>query len=85
MGNLPATSTLLVRKLWPTWTLKGHASPIGPGQDDSYADLRSDYQKNEVAVDYNAGFTGQPFLDLLDTVCKFGLQILCLLLMSNKK
>lgn len=30
----------------------------GPGQDDSYADLRSDYQKNEVAVDYNAGFTG---------------------------
>ena len=31
----------------------------GPGADDSYADLRSDYQKNEVAVDYNAGFTGQ--------------------------
>ena len=31
----------------------------GPGADDSYADLRSDYQKNEVALDYNAGFTGQ--------------------------
>jgi len=30
----------------------------GPGSDDSYADVRSDYQKNEVAVDYNAGFTG---------------------------
>ena len=28
----------------------------GPGQDDSYADLRSDYVKNEVACDYNAGF-----------------------------
>ncbi|MPC16854.1 Endoglucanase A [Portunus trituberculatus] len=28
----------------------------GPGQDDSYADVRSDYVKNEVACDYNAGF-----------------------------
>ena len=36
------------------WILLG----AGPGSDDSYADLRSDYQKNEVAVDYNAGFTG---------------------------
>ena len=36
------------------WSLLG----AGPGSDDSYADLRSDYQKNEVAVDYNAGFTG---------------------------
>lgn len=26
--------------------------------NDSYVDVRSDYQKNEVAVDYNAGFTG---------------------------
>lgn len=34
----------------------------GPGADDSYADLRSDYQKNEVAVDYNAGFTGKASL-----------------------
>eukprot|EP00884_Botryococcus_braunii_P009674 jgi/Botrbrau1/18708/Bobra.0386s0034.1 len=30
----------------------------GPGSDDSYDDRRQDYQKNEVAVDYNAGFTG---------------------------
>lgn len=30
----------------------------GPGKDDSYADKRDDYQKNEVAVDYNSGFTG---------------------------
>ncbi|KXZ51466.1 hypothetical protein GPECTOR_12g429 [Gonium pectorale] len=30
----------------------------GPGQDDSYADSRGDYVKNEVAVDYNAGYTG---------------------------
>jgi hypothetical protein len=30
----------------------------GPGQDDSYVDVRTDYQKNEVACDYNAGFTG---------------------------
>ncbi len=30
----------------------------GPGADDSYADVRTDYVKNEVAMDYNAGFTG---------------------------
>ena len=30
----------------------------GPGPDDSYADNRSNYTTNEVAVDYNAGFTG---------------------------
>ncbi|KAJ3123334.1 hypothetical protein HK098_002025 [Nowakowskiella sp. JEL0407] len=30
----------------------------GPGADDSYADIRSDYQKNEVALDYNAAYTG---------------------------
>lgn len=30
----------------------------GPGSDDSYVDVRTDYTKNEVAVDYNAGFTG---------------------------
>jgi hypothetical protein len=29
----------------------------GPGRDDSYVDNRRDYMKNEVAVDYNAGFT----------------------------
>ena len=30
----------------------------GPDVADGYADVRSDYVKNEVAVDYNAGFTG---------------------------
>ncbi|KAK5581189.1 hypothetical protein RB653_001219 [Dictyostelium firmibasis] len=30
----------------------------GPGSDDSYVDLRTDYVKNEVALDYNAGFVG---------------------------
>ncbi len=30
----------------------------GPGNDDSYADNRSDFTRNEVADDYNAGFTG---------------------------
>eukprot|EP01111_Echinosteliopsis_oligospora_P009538 TRINITY_DN2812_c0_g1_i1.p1 TRINITY_DN2812_c0_g1~~TRINITY_DN2812_c0_g1_i1.p1 ORF type:complete len:616 (+),score=213.81 TRINITY_DN2812_c0_g1_i1:83-1930(+) len=29
----------------------------GPGSDDDYFDSRSDYIKNEVALDYNAGFT----------------------------
>lgn len=28
----------------------------GPDQNDNYSDLRTDYQKNEVACDYNAGF-----------------------------
>lgn len=30
----------------------------GPGSGDSYADDRGDYIANEVATDYNAGFTG---------------------------
>ncbi len=30
----------------------------GPGSDDSYSDLVSDYVMNEVACDYNAGFIG---------------------------
>jgi hypothetical protein len=30
----------------------------GPGKDDSYEDTRPDYQRNEVALDYNAGFSG---------------------------
>jgi hypothetical protein len=30
----------------------------GPGRDDAYSDDRGDYTKNEVADDYNAGFTG---------------------------
>ena len=28
----------------------------GPGKDGSYVDDRADYKKNEVAIDYNAGF-----------------------------
>ena len=30
----------------------------GPGTNDSYTDSRGDFVKNEVATDYNAGFTG---------------------------
>src|SRR5262249_45901745 len=30
----------------------------GPDQSDSYADVRTDYVKNEVATDYNAAFSG---------------------------
>ncbi|SFR72767.1 glycoside hydrolase family 9 protein, partial [Anaeromicropila populeti] len=30
----------------------------GPGSDDSYTDDRTNYVNNEVATDYNAGFTG---------------------------
>jgi hypothetical protein len=30
----------------------------GPDQSDNYPDLRPDYQRSEVALDYNAGFTG---------------------------
>jgi hypothetical protein len=28
----------------------------GPDENDNYVDDRSDYVKNEVATDYNAGF-----------------------------
>ena len=38
------------------YTLYG-ALAGGPGKDDSYKDSRSNYQMNEVALDYNAGFT----------------------------
>lgn len=30
----------------------------GPDQSDNYPDIRNDYQRSEVAYDYNAGFTG---------------------------
>jgi hypothetical protein len=30
----------------------------GPGNNDAYTDSRTDYVQNEVATDYNAGFTG---------------------------
>lgn len=39
------------------YTLHG-ALVGGPGVDDSYVDSRDDYVANEVAIDYNAGFTG---------------------------
>ena len=38
------------------YTLYG-ALAGGPGADDSYKDDRTNYQMNEVAIDYNAGFT----------------------------
>ena len=39
-----------------TYTLWG-ALAGGPGINDDYEDDRGDYEKNEVAVDYNSGFT----------------------------
>lgn len=30
----------------------------GPDQSDYFPDIRNDYQRSEVAFDYNAGFTG---------------------------
>ena len=30
----------------------------GPDQEDNFPDLRPDYKRSEVAIDYNAGFTG---------------------------
>ena len=41
---------------WDIFTLYG-ALAGGPGPDDSYTDTRVNYQMNEVALDYNAGFT----------------------------
>ena len=37
------------------WTLYG-ALVGGPDINDNYEDSRDDYQQNEVACDYNAGF-----------------------------
>jgi hypothetical protein len=44
----------------------------GPGSSDDYVDARNDYIKNEVATDYNAGFTGGYFSSnpiLLSATC----------------
>ena len=41
---------------WDIFTLYG-ALAGGPGPNDSYTDTRTNYQMNEVALDYNAGFT----------------------------
>jgi hypothetical protein len=45
--------------MYTTWFHEHWCVCTGPGSDDSYDDRRQDYQKNEVAVDYNAGFTGK--------------------------
>jgi hypothetical protein len=50
-----------------TFTLWG-ALAGGPGIEDDYSDDRGDYEKNEVAIDYNAGFT-----TCLAGLIKFGL------------
>ena len=41
---------------WDIFTLYG-ALAGGPGPDDSYKDTRTNFQMNEVALDYNAAFT----------------------------
>ena len=41
---------------WDIFTLYG-ALAGGPGPSDAYTDTRTNYQMNEVALDYNAGFT----------------------------
>jgi hypothetical protein len=38
----------------------------GPDQDDKFKDARDNYQQTEVAIDYNAGYTGGMFVGLLD-------------------
>ena len=51
------------------YTLYG-ALAGGPGKDDDYKDDRSNYQMNEVALDYNAGFTM-----CLAALVQFGLNV----------
>jgi len=51
------------------YTLYG-ALAGGPGKDDEYIDDRSNYQMNEVALDYNAGFTM-----CLAALVQFGLNV----------
>ena len=51
------------------YTLYG-ALAGGPGKDDSYIDDRSNYQMNEVALDYNAAFTM-----CLASLVQFGLNV----------
>jgi hypothetical protein len=39
--------------------IKLHGGLVGgPDQTDTFPDIRNDYQRSEVAFDYNAGFTG---------------------------
>ena len=51
-----ATFDCGTKPLYNMRTLYG-ALAGGPGADDSYTDTRNNYQMNEVALDYNAGFT----------------------------
>ena len=47
------TNALPSKNIYTLWgALAG-----GPGENDDYEDDRNDYDKNEVAIDYNAGFT----------------------------
>ena len=47
------TNALPSKNIYTLWgALAG-----GPGENDDYDDDRNDYEKNEVAIDYNAGFT----------------------------
>ena len=53
-GNYGAEDFIIPK--YNIYTLYG-ALAGGPGRDDSYKDSRSNFQMNEVALDYNAGFT----------------------------
>ena len=53
-GNYGAEDFIIPQ--YNIYTLYG-ALAGGPGRDDSYKDSRSNFQMNEVALDYNAGFT----------------------------
>ena len=48
----------------------------GPDQDDKFKDARDNYQQTEVAIDYNAGYTGGTFLGLLDGDFGIGMRYL---------
>lgn len=56
----------------------------GPDQEDVYEDVRTDYVKNEVALDYNAGFqsalAGKYVLVMVSpaSIRLFSLYLMCL-------
>ena len=56
-SNCPAPSPA---PLLPPQVLYGAlvGGPVGPGDGETYRDVRNDYKSNEVSLDYNAGFTG---------------------------
>ena len=53
-----ASGTLHVGTTGPNLNRLDGALVGGPGRDGSYRDDRTDYVGNEVAIDYNAGFSG---------------------------